>query len=137
MANLDYATDYGKLEIEEAQNITGNGDYITVNLGTIHGNIDIDSDYGSIKIAKMASDAGNLKINSDYTGVKIGYDPEYHFNFEIKTSYAGVNGKDDFNINISQVKNTSAYYNGHYGSSTSGNSVNISSKYGGIKFYKN
>ena len=85
----------------------------------------------------MAADAGNLQVNGDYTGIKIGYDSQYHFNFEIRTSYGGVSGKDDFQMNISEVKNTSKYYKGHYGSSTSGNSVNISSDYGGITFFKN
>ncbi len=137
MGNLDYNTDYGKIEIGEAGNVQGTGDYITVKLGTIHGNVDVTADYGSVKIAKMASDAGNIQIRSDYTGIKVGYDPGYHFNFEIKTSYAGVSGKDDFEMSISEVKNTSKYYKGHYGSSNSGNSVNISSDYGGITFYRN
>ncbi|MFS4493970.1 hypothetical protein [Maribacter sp. 2308TA10-17] len=137
MGNLDYNTDYGKIEIGEAKNVQGVGDYITVKLGTIHGNVDVTADYGSVKIAKLAADAGNVQIRSDYTGVKIGYDAAYHFNFEIKTSYAGVSGKDDFEMSVSQVKNTSKYYKGHYGSSNSGNLVSISSDYGGITFYKN
>jgi len=137
MGNLEYNTDYGKIEIGEAKNVQGTGDYISVKLGTISGNVDISADYGSIKIEKMTSDAGNIEIRSDYTGVKIGYDADYHFNFEIKTSYAGVSGKDDFEMSISEVKNTSKYYKGHYGSSNSGNSVSVSSDYGGISFSKN
>ncbi len=137
MDNLQYSSDYGKIEIGEANNVHGNGDYINVQLGTIHGNVDITADYGSLKIDRIASDAGNIQLKTDYTGVKIGYDPEYHFNFEISTSYSGVSGKDDFEINISEEKNTSKYYKGHYGSSNSGNSVSISSDYGGVSFYKN
>ncbi len=137
MGNLDYNTEYGKVEIGEADDVQGTGDYVTVKLGTIHGSVDVTADYGSVKISKMAADAGDLKISSDYTGVKIGYDPAYHFNFEIKTSYAGVSGKDDFEMNISEVRNTSKYYKGHYGSSNSGNTIYITSDYGGITFYKN
>jgi len=137
MENLDYNCDYGKIEIGEADNVQGTGDYITVKLGTLHGNVDLTADYGSIRINEMAEDAGNLKVNGDYTGIKIGYDSAYHFNFEIKTSYAGVSGKDDFEMNISEVKNTSKYYKGYYGSSNSRNSVYITSDYGGISFYKN
>ncbi len=137
MGNLDYNSDYGKIEIGEVRNVQGTGDYITVKLGTVHGNVDVTADYGSVRINEMASDAGNLQIRSDYTGVKIGYNSAYHFNFEIKTSYAGVSGKDDFQMNISEVKNTSKYYKGFYGSANSGNSVDVSSDYGGITFYKN
>ncbi|WP_289040814.1 hypothetical protein [uncultured Zobellia sp.] len=137
MKNLQYNSDYGKIEIAEVNNIQGTGDYINVQLGTVHGNVDIVADYGSLKIANMAQDAGNMQLRTDYTGVKIGYDPNYHFNFEIKTSYSGVSGKDDFEINISEEKNTSRFYKGYYGSNNSGNSVSISSDYGGVSFYKN
>lgn len=137
MGNLDYNTDYGKLEVGEAKNVLGTGDYIAVKLGTVHGNVDVSADYGSVKINEMAADAGNIQINGDYTGIKIGYDPQYHFSFEIRTSYAGVSGKDDFQMSVSEVKNTSKHYKGYYGSADSGNSVNITSDYGGIGFSKN
>lgn len=135
--HLEYSSDYGKIEVENAKNITGDGDYINVLLGTLHGNVDIKADYGSLKIKKMAEDAGNLLINANYTAVKIGYDDGYHFNFEIKTSYAGVRGKDPFQIQISEEKNNSAHYQGHYGSANSGNSVSVSSDYGDVSFYQN
>ncbi|MGB5435807.1 MAG: hypothetical protein WBM98_07950 [Maribacter sp.] len=137
MENLQYACDYGNIEVGEAQNVNGNGDYINVKLGTIHGNVDINADYGSLKIGEMAEDAGNLNISSDYTGIKIGYAPQYHFDFEIRAEYAGVNGKEDFEINISTEKSNNRYYKGYYGSPNSGNNVSISSEYGGISFTKN
>ena len=136
MENLQYSCDYGNIEVGEAQNVNGNGDYINVKLGTIHGNVDINADYGSLKIGKMAEDAGNLNISSDYTGIKIGYAPQYHFDFEIRTEYAGVSGKEDFEINISTEKSNNRYYKGYYGSPNSGNVVSISSEYGGISFTK-
>jgi len=137
MDNLDYSTDYGKLEIIEADNVQGSGDYIGVSFGTLHGNVAITADYGSVKIDKMAKDAGNLQIKGDYTGIKIGYDSDYNFNFEIKTSYGGVSGKDDFQMSISEVKNTSKYYKGYRGTDNSGNNVSVKSDYGSITFYKN
>jgi hypothetical protein len=137
MENLEYSCDYGNLEIGEANNIHGNGDYINVKLGTVHGNVDITADYGSVKIDKMAEDAGNINIRTDYTGMKIGYDPQYHFDFEITTEYAGVDGKEDFEMNISKEKSSERYYKGYYGTSGSGNKVYILSEYGNISFYKN
>ncbi|RRQ47656.1 hypothetical protein DZC72_16870 [Maribacter algicola] len=137
MENLDYGSDYGKMEVGDAKNVQGNGDYITIKLGSIHGNVDISSDYGSIRIEELAQDAGNVNIRSDYTGVKIGYDANYHFDFDITTSYAGVSGKDDFVINISEEKSTSKHYKGYYGSQASGNMVTLNSDYGSISFIKN
>jgi len=136
MENLDYVSDYGTLEVGEANNIEGNGDYITIRLGTIHGNVNIDADYGSIKIDELAEDAGDITIRTDYTGIKIGYNANYHFNFDITTSYSGVSGKEDFEINISTEKSNFKHYEGYYGSSNSGNKITLSSDYGGISFTK-
>ncbi|MBT8185504.1 MAG: hypothetical protein KJN76_11740, partial [Eudoraea sp.] len=136
MRNLEYSCDYGNLEVEEANNVNGNGDYINVKLGTIHGNVDVNADYGSIRIKKMAEDAGNINIRTDYTGIKIGYDSQYHFDFEITTEYAGVSGKDDFEMSISKEKSSDRYYKGFYGKSGSGKNVYITSDYGSISFSK-
>ncbi len=38
----------GILKLVKSRNIHGNGDYINVKLGTIHGNVDINADYGSL-----------------------------------------------------------------------------------------
>ncbi|MCM4168866.1 hypothetical protein KCTC52924_02562 [Arenibacter antarcticus] len=137
MGHLTYACDYGKLEVGNVDNVQGNGDYINVDFGSVHGNLDIRSSYGSVKIKEMASDAGNLQLRTDYTGIKIGYAPDYHFNFEIHTSYAGVSGKDNFTLDISKEKSSENYYKGYYGSQVTGKSVTINSEYGGISFYKN
>ncbi len=136
MGNLQYSSDYGNLEVGEANNVQGNGDYINVKLGTIHGNVDISADYGSLKIDEMAEDAGNIEIRTDYTGIKIGYDAQYYFDFEITAEYAGVSGKDEFEINISKEKSHEKYYKGYYGQANSGNRVSITSDYGSISFYK-
>lgn len=137
MDNLQYSSDYGSIEIEEVNNIQGNGDYINVKLGTIHGNVDISADYGSLKINELAADAGNVQIKSDYMGINIGYSPQYYFDFEITAEYAGVSGKDNFEISISKEQSNQKYYKGYYGKSNSGNKVSVSSDYGSISFHKN
>ncbi|PIF00543.1 MAG: hypothetical protein CR994_05600 [Maribacter sp.] len=134
--NLQYSCEYGSIKIREANNVDGNGDYINVKLGTIHGNVEINSDYGSLRINKMAEDAGDLYISSDYTGIKIGYSPQYYFDFEIRAEYAGVHGKDDLEVNISTEKSSNRYYKGYHGTANSGNHVTINSEYGGISFTK-
>ncbi|WP_136468032.1 hypothetical protein [Flagellimonas onchidii] len=137
MENLEYASDYGSIEAKEVQNVNGNGDYIGVKLGTVHGDVSINSDYGSLKIGEMAPDAGDVNIKTDYTGIKIGYNPGYHFDFDITTEYAGVSGMGDFEIQVSKEKSSEKYYNGYYGSDNSGNVIYITSDYGGITFYQN
>ncbi|MGX1930669.1 hypothetical protein [Flagellimonas sp. 2504JD4-2] len=137
MGNLEYSSDYGSIEAKEVNSVNGNGDYIGVKLGTVHGDVNINSDYGSIKITELAADAGDVNIRTDYTGIKIGYNSEYHFDFDISTEYAGVSGMGNFEIQVSKEKSSEKYYNGYYGSDNSGNVIQITSDYGGITFNQN
>ncbi|MDO6492094.1 MULTISPECIES: hypothetical protein [unclassified Cellulophaga] len=137
MENLVYNSDYGSLSVSEAKNIEGNGDYISIKLGKINGNVSLNADYGSIKIAELTENAGNITINADYTGVKIGHNPNYNFKFELKSSYGGINGVDNCNINVKEVKNSQKYYKGSCGSENSNNFVYIATEYGSISIHKN
>ncbi len=137
MENLDYACDYGSLEVEEAGDVLGRGDYINVDLGTVHGNVDINADYGKIHIDHMAADGGDVSIATDYTGIKFGYAAGYHFDFEISTEYADVKGRDDLEVNISREKSSERFYSGYHGSPDSGKTVRINSEYGNITLNKN
>lgn len=137
MENLDYNCDYGGLEVGAVNNVLGRGDYINVKLGTVHGNVNIQADYGGISIDRMADDAGDLTIATDYTGIKIGYDPGYHFDFEIQTEYAGVKGMEDLEVSVSREKSSERYYSGFHGSQGSGNTLSIKGDYGNISLRKN
>ncbi|MGS2760703.1 hypothetical protein [Sinomicrobium sp. M5D2P9] len=136
MGSLEYSCDYGSLGVEKVKNIHGGGDYLSTKLGIIHGNLDITSDYGSIKIEQLAADAGNVNIRSEYTGVKIGFHQNYSFNFEIKLDYAGFKGEDNFEYSIRREKSTEKYYKGSYGNSPYKN-LSITSEYGGVSLYRN
>ena len=136
MGNLEYNNDYGSLEVKSVKNVMGNGDYVSVYLGEVHGNVEIDADYGAVKIDEMATDGGNVSLKTDYTGIKIGYNSNYFFDFEINTEYAGVSGKDDLEITISKEKGSDRYYKGYYGKSNSGNQISITSEYGSVALIK-
>jgi hypothetical protein len=137
MENLQYSNDYGSLEVKNVRNVQGNGDYINVDLGIVHGNVEINADYGGVRIGELAPDSGNVSIRTDYTGIKIGYHPDYSFDFEISTQYSGVSGKEDLQIAVSREKDRERYYKGYYGLENSGNLVSISSDYGNVTLKKN
>lgn len=134
IANLDYNCDYGSLYTNISNSINGEGDYLTARLGEVHGDINVNADYGSIRINKLSSDAGDVSIQSDYTGIKIGYDERYSFNFNISLEYSGLSGTDDFEFTKKNVKSSDKYYEGYYGDSNSSNTININTEYGGVTF---
>jgi hypothetical protein len=133
---IEYNCDYDSLQIEQANNVKGTGEYLSVRLGGITGNVDIKADYGSIKIGEMTDDAGSIRIESEFAGIKIGYNAQYHFNFELNLEYASLKGDDDFVMNKKRVESKNHYYKGYYGDSTSGNNININSEYGSVRFEK-
>lgn len=134
--NLDYNCDYGSLYTTLSNDIKGRGDYLTTRIGKVNGSVNLNADYGSIRINELSSEAGNVSIQSDYTGIKIGYNTGYSFSFDISLEYAGLGGTDDFEITKKRIKSSDKYYAGYYGSSTSTNTISINSEYGGVSFMR-
>lgn len=133
---IEYNCDYHSLQIEQAQNVKGAGDYLSLRLGIISGNLDLEADYGSIKIAEMTDSAGNIRIESEYAGIKIGYHPTYHFNFEFSLENASLKGDENFVMNKKRIESTEHYYQGYNGSANSRNTIRINSEYGSVRFEK-
>lgn len=134
IGNLSYSCDYGSLYSDSSKDVSGQGDYLTTRLGIVRGIVDIEADYGSIRINELSNTAGDVRIESDYTGIKIGYDTGYSFNFMISLEYAGLSGKDDFQFTKSRVESSDKYYEGYYGTQDTSNTLTIDSKYGGVTF---
>ena len=134
---VTYNCDYGSITIQKANNINGHGDYLTARFGEIYKDIQIQANYGSIKIDRMTTNAGNISIDSDYTGVTIGYDTGYHFNFDIKLEYASLRGADDFQTTTEKINSYDKYYKGYYGQPNSKNHIKIASDYGSVTFKNN
>ncbi len=135
--DVSYTCDYGSITIEKANNVKGKGDYLTARFGEVYKNIQLNADYGSIKIDRMTANAGNISIDSDYTGVTIGYDSAYQFRFDIKLQYASLRGSDDFQFSTQKIQSSDKYYQGHYGNNNANNLVQITSDYGNITFKRN
>jgi hypothetical protein len=136
--DLDFNCDYGNVKVGQGNNIIGNGDYLSMEFGTVYKNLKIESDYGNIKVKRLMKGFESVEINTDYASTKIGLDPAASFNFIMNLKYADFNYDGD-NINYSKktVKNTSKYYEGFVNKENSSSNIEISSEYGGVKFYNN
>ncbi|WP_299241454.1 DUF4097 family beta strand repeat-containing protein [uncultured Aquimarina sp.] len=134
---LNYNCDYGSLKVENVGIFKGNGDYLDTNIGNVSSSVNINSDYGSINIKNLESTTKNVNIRTDYTGVSIGYDAGLNFDFNIKTSYGGIKLDEDISIMKKNKQNSSKDYQGYRGQKNSGNTIDISTSYGGVKLRKN
>ncbi|WP_378187975.1 hypothetical protein ACE939_06110 [Aquimarina sp. W85] len=134
---LKYSCDYGELKISNAHSITGTGDYLNMQLGTVNKKIAINADYGSLRVNELTKSVKMVDIQSDYVGITIGYNQNLSFDFHIKTSYGGINIDDDeINIMKKNSTNSNKIYEGYHRQKNSGNSIRINSSYGGVKFIK-
>lgn len=134
--DVTFTCDYGSFTVENINNLQGNGDYLTLVIGDVYKNVEINADYGSIKIGKMTANAGNVNIVANYAGITIGYDAAYNFKFDLDLEYASLRDSDGFEFSKKKVESNEKYYQGYYGSSTTSNYVKINSDYGSVTFKK-
>jgi len=135
--DIEYNCDYGSLTAKKVNNVIGDGDYLTLRLGDVYNNVNIEADYGSFKVDNIAANAGDITINSDYMKITIGYDPGYNFDFELDLEYASLRGDNDFELNKQIEKSGKKYYEGYHGKSNSGNKISVNTDYGSITFKRN
>ena len=134
--NISFNNDYGSMKIDRLKNLKGKGDYLGVKLGLVYGTVALNMDYGSLNINKIMPSLKELDLETDYTSVKIGYDKEAPFSFTVNTAYGGVKGIEGRNFSISKRNQSSgdSFYQGHYLSENSGGKLKIDSSYGSVTF---
>ena len=135
---LNYNCDYGALQTGNIGAFIGDGNYLDIDANVINKMLVINSDYGSIDVKALKSTTKEVAVKTDYTGVRIGYDADFNFDFKIKTSYGSIKvDSDDLIIMKKNQEHTSKFYQGYRGEQNTGNSINISTSYGGVKLNKN
>ena len=133
--NIKFSCDYGSLKIDKLKNIRGTGDYLGVKLGLVYGDVNLGMDYGSLSIEKVMAGFKQIDINTDYTSVKIGYDKDAPFRFKVNTEYGGIKGiGNGFTVNKKVDSGSENYYEGYYLSENSGGTIRIDASYGSITF---
>lgn len=134
--DLNYNCDYGKIVVGNVNKLVGSGDYVPNRIGKVSGSVNLNTDYGSVEIDRLASSTKSVIIKSNYTGIKLGFENNFSFDFNLKLSYASFNGDDTVTVTRSDKDHTNKNYEGYNNTQNSGNTVNINSTYGGVTFRK-
>jgi len=134
--NLKYDCSYGKLNYGKLTNLEGIGDYLTIKVGEILNNLQVNTKYSKLTVGEMNAKAGNVSVTSGYTNIGIGYSPAYSFDFDINLKYANLNGNGDLEMTSKQETNFSKSYQGYY-KKQGANRVSITSNYGNVSLTKN
>lgn len=87
---LSYSADYGNLKIKNANVIIGSNDYLNLSIGQINKRLDINCDYGNLKIDRVSKNFESIKIQSDYLSIKLGLESSTKFTFDLQNEYAQI-----------------------------------------------
>jgi len=136
LSSLDFNTSYGRLNVGKAKDIIGRSRYVTTTFGEVSHNLDLNASYGKISVDLLKESLKNVNITAKYTSVSLNYDSRAAFDLSAQLSYAGLKAADDIEFSVRDVQGNRSTYEGHYGKRNSGNSIQVSSSYGGGKIQK-
>ena len=87
---LEFKNDYGKLNIDRINHLNGRGDFLTLQLGTLYKKLDLNQEFGSIRVDHINPSAEMIMVDSEYTGVTLGIDSEWDFTYKINLEFASL-----------------------------------------------
>lgn len=131
--NLNYTSKYGILKFQKANSINGIGNYLTIKIGELLGNLNLDTKYSTINIGSINSK--NIIINGSYTNVTIGFTTNYAFDFDISGKYINFDPTNDLEIYNSEDSKNAKQYNGYFRKKGE-NKITIASNYGNVSLSK-
>ena len=130
---LNFNVDYGKVIVGKAGRMIGNSDYTNVKIAYLISGIDLNMDYGGLKIEKLDANFDRLEASVSYTNIKVGIEEESSFDFDISLSYGDFDYGDGYQIQQKIKDGSKRKYIGTKGSNAKGK-VYIKTSYGDVDF---
>ena len=136
LEKLKFRNDYGKLNVDKINELNGVGDFLTLRVETLFQKLDLNQNFGSIRIAHINPSATTLSINSEYTGVYLGIDPDWEFTYDIAIEFAKLKTSFPLQHLIQKEDHTNKKYKGYFNNENSTNRLHINSEFGVVKLNK-
>ncbi len=136
---LDIKNKYGKVEIGSVNSVSGSNSFADFNLKKLATGLDMKVSYcGAFEVRNIGKNFKNININGSFSHFDLDFDDGNAFNFDVNVSFGNAHiDRSKAQFNISEKKNTSAYYKGKYGRGSCQGNVNIKSSYGDVSFQGN
>jgi hypothetical protein len=128
---LNFNSDFSTITTEETVVIDGRGDYSTLRIGNVSESINLNTDFGTIKIKELGPEFIFASISSDYTGITIGYHKDAAFKFDVLADFASINLSDDLQVTRSDNDTTEKRRSGYYNNASSSSFIEIKTEFGG------
>lgn len=133
--DLQLESKYDGISIGEISDISANSKYTNYNIERLNRNINLDTEYGSVRIDEVNPNFSSIDITNSYGGITIGLSG-ISYQIDAECDYCDVEyPQDRFKGNRSK-ENHRFSLNGTVGTVSTGKRVVIRSRYGGINLQK-
>jgi len=133
LEKLEFKNDYGKLAINQINQLQGKGDFLTLRLGTLFKKLNLDLEFGSIRIDQINPSVESILIDSEYTGINLGIDPDWEFKYEIDLEFASLKNSLPIQHMIQQENSNKKTYKGFLKNENTTHNLRIDSEFGIVK----
>ncbi|CAA9200357.1 hypothetical protein ACHRVW_12565 [Flavobacterium collinsii] len=110
--NIKYDSNYCTFKLQKINSLTGSGNYLSVSVGDLLGNLNIDTDYSKINVETLTEKQKNVNITSNYTNVSLGYSSNLAFDFDINTRYGSIKYDNSLDTSVAETKGSSKRISG-------------------------
>lgn len=128
--NLTLDSKYDGINIDEIDKLKSVSKYTNYKIGLLTGSFDLDTGYGSVRISKVDAKFEKINIVNSYGGINIGLN-ELNYKLKAECSYCDVVYPTNRYKGDKIRDGQRVSIEGNVG--TSGGSVTINSRYGGVK----
>jgi hypothetical protein len=131
--SLGFRNDYGKLRVEEINTLFGAGDFLTLQIGQLDKNLNLNLEYGNARVDRVNPSVQKIVIDSEFTGITLGVDPMWEFTYNINLEFAHLKSNLSLKHLIVREQNTEKSYSGYLTNKNTTNRLQIESEYGAVK----
>ncbi|MEM8583941.1 MAG: DUF4097 family beta strand repeat-containing protein [Bacteroidota bacterium] len=124
---------YIDIEIDEVANIRARSQYSEYAIGSVRGNVDIETGYGDIDIETLHRGFQEVKIRGNYSDVEINVESGYSYEFSGYAAHGSLSVPSNLAVNRREDGGSSRTIEGRLASSGSGGNIHIWTNYGDIE----
>jgi hypothetical protein len=133
---ISLSSRYGSVDIQSITSLEGTSGYSGFSIGSLSDRIDMKLQYCSgFKISDISQKFNSINLEGSYSSFNLNFKNNASFKFNVNVQYGDLRvDKEHVQFNVVEKRNNSNTYQGQFGKSSSNSKVNISSRYGDIRF---
>ncbi|WP_120274548.1 hypothetical protein [Mangrovibacterium diazotrophicum] len=135
LQSLSLESKYDDVKLGHVGSVTAESKYTNYSLDELSGSMNINTEYGSVRVGKVLPNFSKIEITNSYGGISLGMD-QLSYLLDADCDYCDVKYPTESFQGNRQKDNSRLQVEGNVGTPSGGQQVIIKSRYGGIKLNK-